>query len=170
MLLFTRQWVSSFVFCALFTMIMSHFFILFLYSTVWNLICSSKPCCMDSVMYFVSKVVQWMQSKMLLFHVGSFDLKTSRVQECGSMDMSKFGHSQTGKIKSKHKFVFFDFFHLYRKSCMPYNPLNNFFLPWTQTHILKFDHLISSFCPLVTVCKTSAFFVEITSHFTDHIH
>ncbi|XP_034751536.1 zinc finger protein 618 isoform X6 [Etheostoma cragini] len=31
--------------------------------------------------------------------MGSFDLKTSRVQECGSMDMSKFGHSQTGKIK-----------------------------------------------------------------------
>ncbi|XP_034751532.1 zinc finger protein 618 isoform X2 [Etheostoma cragini] len=27
--------------------------------------------------------------------MGSFDLKTSRVQECGSMDMSKFGHSQT---------------------------------------------------------------------------
>ncbi|XP_078018451.1 zinc finger protein 618 isoform X15 [Epinephelus lanceolatus] len=26
--------------------------------------------------------------------MGSFDLKTSRVQECGSMDMSKFGHSQ----------------------------------------------------------------------------
>ncbi|XP_034751533.1 zinc finger protein 618 isoform X3 [Etheostoma cragini] len=32
--------------------------------------------------------------------MGSFDLKTSRVQECGSMDMSKFGHSQTGKIKN----------------------------------------------------------------------
>ncbi|XP_034402339.1 zinc finger protein 618 isoform X2 [Cyclopterus lumpus] len=27
--------------------------------------------------------------------MGSFDLKTSRVQECGSMDMSKFGQSQT---------------------------------------------------------------------------
>ncbi|XP_078018453.1 zinc finger protein 618 isoform X16 [Epinephelus lanceolatus] len=32
--------------------------------------------------------------------MGSFDLKTSRVQECGSMDMSKFGHSQAGKIKN----------------------------------------------------------------------
>ncbi|KAM7368929.1 hypothetical protein PAMP_013232 [Pampus punctatissimus] len=28
--------------------------------------------------------------------MGSFDIKASRVQECGSMDMSKFGHSQTG--------------------------------------------------------------------------
>lgn len=35
---------------------------------------------------------------------GSFDMKASRVQECGSMDMSKFGHSQTGKIKSKRHF------------------------------------------------------------------
>lgn len=32
-------------------------------------------------------------------------MKASRVQECGSMDMSKFGHSQTAKIKSKHPFV-----------------------------------------------------------------
>ncbi|XP_059213411.1 zinc finger protein 618 isoform X9 [Centropristis striata] len=32
--------------------------------------------------------------------MGTFDLKTSRVQDCGSMDMSKFGHSQTGKIKN----------------------------------------------------------------------
>ncbi|XP_038589473.1 zinc finger protein 618 isoform X4 [Micropterus salmoides] len=32
--------------------------------------------------------------------MGSFDMKASRVQECGSMDMSKFGHSQTGKIKN----------------------------------------------------------------------
>ncbi|XP_029300434.1 LOW QUALITY PROTEIN: zinc finger protein 618 [Cottoperca gobio] len=32
--------------------------------------------------------------------MGAFDLKTTRVQECGSMDMSKFGHSQTGKIKN----------------------------------------------------------------------
>ncbi|KAK5852010.1 hypothetical protein PBY51_023516 [Eleginops maclovinus] len=31
--------------------------------------------------------------------MGAFDLKTSRVQECGSMDMSKFAPSQTGKIK-----------------------------------------------------------------------
>lgn len=31
-------------------------------------------------------------------------MKASRVQECGSMDMSKFGHSQAGKIKSKHHF------------------------------------------------------------------
>lgn len=38
--------------------------------------------------------------------VGSFDMKASRVQECGSMDMSKFGHSQTGKIKSKHNFLY----------------------------------------------------------------
>ncbi|XP_077593692.1 zinc finger protein 618 isoform X6 [Stigmatopora nigra] len=32
--------------------------------------------------------------------MSSFDLKTSRVQECGSLDMSKFSHSQTDKIKS----------------------------------------------------------------------
>ncbi|XP_022625188.1 zinc finger protein 618-like [Seriola dumerili] len=32
--------------------------------------------------------------------MGSFDMKASRVQECGSMDMSKFGHSQAGKIKN----------------------------------------------------------------------
>ncbi|XP_051269157.1 zinc finger protein 618 isoform X7 [Dicentrarchus labrax] len=32
--------------------------------------------------------------------MGSFDMKASRVQECGSMDMTKFGHSQTGKIKN----------------------------------------------------------------------
>ncbi|XP_069027652.1 zinc finger protein 618 isoform X2 [Embiotoca jacksoni] len=31
--------------------------------------------------------------------MGSFDVKTSRVQECG-LDMSKFGHSQPGKIKN----------------------------------------------------------------------
>ncbi|XP_061657290.1 zinc finger protein 618 isoform X4 [Syngnathoides biaculeatus] len=32
--------------------------------------------------------------------MSSFDLKASRVQECGSLDMSKFGHSQTDKMKS----------------------------------------------------------------------
>ncbi|XP_047425731.1 zinc finger protein 618 isoform X3 [Mugil cephalus] len=32
--------------------------------------------------------------------MGSFDLKSSRVQECGSMDIGKFGHSQTSKIKN----------------------------------------------------------------------
>ncbi|XP_077479096.1 zinc finger protein 618 isoform X5 [Stigmatopora argus] len=32
--------------------------------------------------------------------MSSFDLKASRVQECGSLDMSKFSHSQTDKIKS----------------------------------------------------------------------
>ncbi|XP_028318776.1 zinc finger protein 618 isoform X2 [Gouania willdenowi] len=32
--------------------------------------------------------------------ISSFDLKTSRVQECGSMDMSKFGHSQSGRMKN----------------------------------------------------------------------
>ncbi|KAM4528024.1 zinc finger protein 618 isoform 4-T9 [Odontesthes bonariensis] len=31
--------------------------------------------------------------------MGSFDMKTSRVQECGSMDMSKYSHAQAGKIK-----------------------------------------------------------------------
>ncbi|XP_013864849.1 zinc finger protein 618 isoform X4 [Austrofundulus limnaeus] len=35
--------------------------------------------------------------------LSSFDLKTSRAQECGSIDMSKFGHSQAGKIKSPNK-------------------------------------------------------------------
>ncbi|XP_060926131.1 zinc finger protein 618 isoform X5 [Limanda limanda] len=32
--------------------------------------------------------------------MGSFDMKASRVQECGSIDMSKFGHSQAAKIKN----------------------------------------------------------------------
>nr|XP_020456529.1 zinc finger protein 618-like isoform X2 [Monopterus albus] len=32
--------------------------------------------------------------------MGSFDMKASQVQECGSMDMSKFGPSQTNKIKN----------------------------------------------------------------------
>ncbi|KAM9734923.1 zinc finger protein 618 isoform 3-T3 [Menidia menidia] len=32
--------------------------------------------------------------------VGSFDLKSSRVQECGSVDMSKYSHTQAGKIKN----------------------------------------------------------------------
>lgn len=40
-------------------------------------------------------------------HIGSFDMKVSRVQECGSMDMTKYGHSQTGKIKSKYHFFLF---------------------------------------------------------------
>lgn len=125
---------------------------------------------MDSVMYFVSKVVQWMQSKMLLFHVGSFDLKTSRVQECGSMDMSKFGHSQTGKIKSKHKFVcFFYFFHLYRKSRMPYNPWTFFFLPWTQTHILKFDHQICLFCRS-TIYRSHTLVGHTVTFEADNVH
>ncbi|KAM4719899.1 zinc finger protein 618 isoform 5-T5 [Anableps anableps] len=35
--------------------------------------------------------------------LGSFDLKTSRVQECGTLDMSKFSHSQASKIKSLSK-------------------------------------------------------------------
>ncbi|XP_051906349.1 zinc finger protein 618 isoform X3 [Hippocampus zosterae] len=34
--------------------------------------------------------------------MSSFDLTASRVQECGSLDMSKFGHSQTDKIKTSH--------------------------------------------------------------------
>ncbi|CAN9504319.1 unnamed protein product [Ophioblennius macclurei] len=32
--------------------------------------------------------------------IGSFEIKTARVQECGGIDMSKFGHSQSGKIKN----------------------------------------------------------------------
>lgn len=39
--------------------------------------------------------------------VGTFDIKASRIQECGSVDMSKYGHSQTAKIKSKHCFGLF---------------------------------------------------------------
>ncbi|XP_036972875.1 zinc finger protein 618 isoform X5 [Acanthopagrus latus] len=31
--------------------------------------------------------------------MASFDLKASRVQECGSMDMTKYGHSTSGKMK-----------------------------------------------------------------------
>lgn len=41
------------------------------------------------------------------FSVGTFDIKASRIQECGSVDMSKYGHSQTAKIKSKLLFWFF---------------------------------------------------------------
>lgn len=44
-------------------------------------------------------------SQYLFPNKGSFDLKTSRAQECGSIDMSKFGHSQAGKIKSKYNFI-----------------------------------------------------------------
>ncbi|XP_041826436.1 zinc finger protein 618 isoform X2 [Melanotaenia boesemani] len=32
--------------------------------------------------------------------MGSFDIKASRVQECGSVDMSKYGHSQAAKLKN----------------------------------------------------------------------
>ncbi|KAM6975573.1 zinc finger protein 618 isoform 3-T3 [Tautogolabrus adspersus] len=32
--------------------------------------------------------------------MGSFDMKASLLPECGSIDMSKFGHSQAGKIKN----------------------------------------------------------------------
>ncbi|XP_036972878.1 zinc finger protein 618 isoform X8 [Acanthopagrus latus] len=32
--------------------------------------------------------------------MASFDLKASRVQECGSMDMTKYGHSTSGKMKN----------------------------------------------------------------------
>ncbi|KAM4533038.1 zinc finger protein 618 isoform 2-T3 [Fundulus diaphanus] len=35
--------------------------------------------------------------------LGSFDLKTSRAQELGTLDMSKFSHSQASKIKSLSK-------------------------------------------------------------------
>ncbi|MEQ2260549.1 hypothetical protein XENORESO_020111, partial [Xenotaenia resolanae] len=35
--------------------------------------------------------------------LGSFDLKTSRTQECATLDMSKFTHSQASKIKSLSK-------------------------------------------------------------------
>eukprot|EP00066_Takifugu_rubripes_P013562 XP_011602828.1 PREDICTED: zinc finger protein 618-like isoform X7 [Takifugu rubripes] len=31
--------------------------------------------------------------------ISTFDIKASRIQECGSVDMSKYGHSQTAKIK-----------------------------------------------------------------------
>lgn len=37
-------------------------------------------------------------------------MKASRVQECGSVDMSKYGHSQA-KIKSKRHFFSLTFFH-----------------------------------------------------------
>uniref|UniRef100_H3DN24 Zinc finger protein 618 n=1 Tax=Tetraodon nigroviridis TaxID=99883 RepID=H3DN24_TETNG len=39
------------------------------------------------------------------FFLGTFDIKASRIQECGSVDMSKYGHSQTAKIKSKLLFL-----------------------------------------------------------------
>ncbi|XP_075899734.1 zinc finger protein 618 isoform X7 [Nelusetta ayraudi] len=32
--------------------------------------------------------------------MGSFDIKASRVQDCVGLDMTKYGHSQTGKIKN----------------------------------------------------------------------
>lgn len=41
------------------------------------------------------------------FSTGTFDIKASRIQECGSVDMSKYGHSQTAKIKSKLLFWLF---------------------------------------------------------------
>lgn len=50
-------------------------------------------------------------------YTGSFDIKASRVQDCVGLDMTKYGHSQTGKIKSKLRHfhlwlfpVFFCFF------------------------------------------------------------
>lgn len=50
-------------------------------------------------------------------------MKASRVQECGSMDMSKFSHSQAGKIKSKHHFFFLSHFDcvMLSKVYMPHN-------------------------------------------------
>lgn len=51
-------------------------------------------------------------------------MKTSRVQDCGSMDMSKFGHSQTSKIKSKHTTAFILIFVVdccVVLICMPHN-------------------------------------------------
>lgn len=111
-----------------------------------------------------------MQSKMLLFHVGSFDLKTSRVQECGSMDMSKFGHSQTGKIKSKHKFVCFFTFFIYigKVACLiTLEPF--FFLPWTQTHILKFDHQICLFCRS-TIYRSHTLVGHTVTFEADNVH
>lgn len=36
-------------------------------------------------------------------YTGSFDIKASRVQDCAGLDMTKYGHSQTGKIKSKRR-------------------------------------------------------------------
>lgn len=111
-----------------------------------------------------------MQSKMLLFHVGSFDLKTSRVQECGSMDMSKFGHSQTGKIKSKHKFGFFFTFFIYigKVACLiTLEPF--FFLPWTQTHILKFDHQICLFCRS-TIYRSHTLVGHTVTFEADNVH
>lgn len=38
---------------------------------------------------------------MVCLDAGSFDMKASRVQDCAGIDMTKYGHSQTGKIKSK---------------------------------------------------------------------
>lgn len=111
-----------------------------------------------------------MQSKMLLFHVGSFDLKTSRVQECGSMDMSKFGHSQTGKIKSKHKFVLFLTFFIYIGKVACLITLEHFFfLPWTQTHILKFDHQICLFCRS-TIYRSHTLVGHTVTFEADNVH
>lgn len=111
-----------------------------------------------------------MQSKMLLFHVGSFDLKTSRVQECGSMDISKFGHSQTGKIKSKHKsFIFFLTFFIYIGKVACLITLEHFFLPWTQTHILKFDHQICLFCRS-TIYRSHTLVGHTVTFEADNVH
>ncbi|KAF7217183.1 transcript variant X1 [Nothobranchius furzeri] len=38
--------------------------------------------------------------------LGTFDLKASRAQDCTGIDMSKYGHSQAAKIKSKYNFIF----------------------------------------------------------------
>lgn len=50
-------------------------------------------------------------------YTGSFDIKASRVQDCVGLDMTKYGHSQTGKIKSKlrhfHLWLFPVFFSVF---------------------------------------------------------
>lgn len=45
---------------------------------------------------------------MFCLDSGSFDMKASRVQDCAGIDMTKYSHSQTGKIKSKSDISIFD--------------------------------------------------------------
>lgn len=62
--------------------------------TLWTPVCLYRP-------------VLQLTPENLPLCVGTFDIKASRIQECGSVDMSKYGHSQTAKIKSKHCFWLF---------------------------------------------------------------
>lgn len=70
--------------------------------------------------------------------LGSFDMKASRIQECGSMDMTKYGHSQTGKIKSKHIFFLV---------CCIFKVLLFVYLKWHAAALHQLTTVPSKKCP-----------------------